>query len=204
MNLNIYEKEYSCRTKDHLWFQELKQAIFAIVNNGYKIEDIERESEESNFFSAASLSRAREIKQAVIRRLAVASDSFLDFYVKQSVTDQKLLSLVLIIADDRTFYELMNNVIKEKFIVGDTVLKDNEIIGYLHDLQSTNERAAHWTDVSIKKVRSLYKGMLKDSGLAKVNGREMTLVKPILSDEFRSFLLAENLEPILKILAGER
>ena len=204
MNLTIYEKDYSCRTKDHFWFQEIKQSILSIVEDGLTLSDIEKESRESNFFNAASSSRSKEVWQAVNRRLTDVPRNFMDFYVVQNVPDQKLLSLVLIMAEDRTFFEFMNNVIKEKFIVGDTTLKDSEVIGFFHDLQNKDEKASSWTDASIKKARSLYKGMLKDSGIAKVNSKELILMKPILSDGIRSFLQEQNLESIMTILAGER
>lgn len=204
MLLNVLEKNYTCRTKDNFWFQEMKQAILAIVNEGYTLKDIEKESKESNFFSAASPSRSKEIWNAVNRRLSNTTDSFLRFFITQGVEDQKLLALILILADDRTYFEFMNDVVREKIIVGDHELLDSHIMGFIHDLQNTDAKAATWTDASVKKFRTNLKGILRDSGIIKYENKKMLIVKPIMTEQMLSFLDAEGLGVMIKILAGER
>ena len=204
MNLIVQDKDFSCRTKDHFWFQEVKQAILAIVNEGYTLKDVERECKENNFFDAASPSRAREIWLAVHRRLENTPTEFLEFFTRQNVEDQKLLVLILILNEDRTFFEFMNNVYKEKLIVGDDELLDSQILGFIHDIQNTEPRAASWTDASMKKMRTNMKGIMRDSGIIRYADKKMILVRPIITEGFRTFLEGEGQGLMIKILAGER
>lgn len=204
MNLTVFSKDYYCRTKDNFWFQEIKQSIQAIVNEGYSLKDIEKEAKENNFFSAASANRSKEIWNAVNRRLSNATDSYMEFFVGQNVEEQKLLALILILAEDRVYFELMNDVIKEKIIAGDQELLDSQILGFIHDIQNADTKAAAWTDASIKKLRTNMKGILRDSGIVKYAGKKMLIIKPILTEQMKTFLETEGLSVMTKILAGER
>ena len=199
------DQPYKCRTKDYFWFNEIRQAIQAIVQDGISTDVIAELSASDNFFSAASKARAKETASGVIRRLNVADEAFFSFFMKQFVQDQKILNMVLIMLENRAVYEFMNEVFKEKLIAGDMHISDAEIIGFIHDIQAKDAKAATWGDASVKKFRTCIKWYLNDSGLTISDGKGMVrIVRPILGQQMEDFLKQEGLTEVYKILAGER
>lgn len=200
----ILNQRYSCRTKDLLWYKEARQAILLMVKDKKTLDDIKSLSENENLYNAASSSRANEIRTAIARRISAVDLAFLQFFAEQSSESQKLLCAAMVMLTDRTFYEFMDLVYREKLIAGDFELHDSDVLGYLHSLQEREEHAAQWTDVGVKKVRDNYKAILKEAGMISDNGTVRKILKPIVSREMRDFLEEEGLAPIVRILTGER
>lgn len=204
IEMNILQERYSCRTKDLLWFKEMRLAVELIVKEKKTLSDIKRLSEQMNLYNAASSSRANEIRIVIARRINRVNKSFLEFYFRQTTDVQKLLTIIMIMLTDRTFLEFMNVVYKEKLITGEMELYDSDIMGYLHRLQDQDSQAEKWTDEGMKKVRGNYKLILKDSGIISDTGVVRKILKPIISAELRDFLRKEGLTQIYHILAGVR
>lgn len=204
MEIQIYNKAYVCRTKEHLWFQETKDALIAIGMNEMAATDIAQRSDGENFFNAASKSRAREISQTVIRRVGVVNNDFINYFGMQNVENQKIMVLVMVMLEDRTFFDFMNEIFREKSVIGDYNLNDGEIIRFIHNLQEKDEKAATWSDASIQKLKLYIKNLLKDSGMLKTEKKTSTIVRPIITPDFKEFLEKENLNVIENILMGVR
>ena len=204
IEMNILQERYSCRTKDLLWFKEMRLAVELIVKEKKTLSDIKRLSEQMNLYNAASSYRANEIRIVIARRINRVNESFLEFYFRQTTDVQKLLTIIMIMLTDRTFLEFMNDVYKEKLITGEMELYDSDIMGYLHRLQDQDSQAEKWTDEGMKKVRGNYKLILKDSGIISDTGVVRKILKPIISAELRDFLRKEGLTQIYHILAGVR
>ena len=204
IEMNILQERYSCRTKDLLWFKEMRLAVELIVKEKKTLSDIKRLSEQMNLYNAASSSRANEIRIVIARRINRVNESFLEFYFRQTTDVQKLLTIIMIMLTDRTFLEFMNDVYKAKLITGEMELYDSDIMGYLHRLQDQDSQAEKWTDEGMKKVRGNYKLILKDSGIISDTGVVRKILKPIISAELRDFLRKEGLTQIYHILAGVR
>ena len=204
IEMNILQERYSCRTKDLLWFKEMRLAVELIVKEKKTLSDIKLLSEQMNLYNAASSSRANEIRIVIARRINRVNESFLEFYFRQTTDVQKLLTIIMIMLTDRTFLEFMNDVYKEKLITGEMELYDSDIMGYLHRLQDQDSQAEKWTDEGMKKVRGNYKLILKDSGIISDTGVVRKILKPIISAELRDFLRKEGLTQIYHILAGVR
>lgn len=198
------EQPYLCRTKACFWLQEMRLAVNAVVNDGIDVQKLRELSDSENFFSAASKARAKEIAQSIIRRMTVVEDRFFPYFLSSSIEEQKLLNMVMIMLEDRTVYEFMNEVYKEKLIKGESVITDAEILGFIHDIQGRDSKAAKWTDPSMKKCRSCIKGFLSDGGLATHEYRQMSIERPILTQSLIDFLRSEDYAEIANIFAGER
>lgn len=203
MTFNVLEQPFFCRTKDTLRFQEMRAAIEQLAN-GKTIEDLEQMSKDENVFSAVSKSRAKEILSIMRRRLGKVDKVFLDFFLSEPIEMQKILCIVTVMLDDRSFYTFMDEVYKEKLITGDTMLYKDDLISFIHKLQARDEKAAAWTDAGIKKMRDNFKSILRDGGLISATGNDRHILRPLLTDATSRFLDEEGLSPIRKILAGER
>lgn len=204
IELHILSQRYPCRTRDLLWYRETRQTVSAVAGEEKTLADIRWLSEKENFYNAASSSRANEIRMAVARRISAVNTPFLQFFVRQDVETQKLLCIVMVMLTDRTFFEFMDLIYREKLITEDRNLYDGDITGYIHSIQEKEEYAARWTDAGIRKVRNNYKTMLKDAGLISDSGTKRRILRPIVSRELYDFLTEEGLERIGQILTGDR
>ena len=203
MTFDVLEQAFYCRTKDTLRFQEMRVAIEQLAN-GKTIEDLDQMSRDENIFSAVSKSRAKEIISIMRRRLGKVDKAFLDFFLTESIEMQKILCVVTVMLDDRSFYTFMDEVYKEKLITGDTMLYKDDLISFIHRLQARDEKAAAWTDAGIKKMRDNFKSILRDGGLISATGNDRQILRPLLTDATSRYLDEQGLSPIRKILSGER
>ena len=203
MMFDVLEQPFFCRTKDTLRFQEMKIAIEHMAG-GKTIDDLETMSAEENLFSAVSKSRAKEILSIVRRRLGKVDQKFFDFFLSEPIEMQKILCVVTVMLDDRSFYTFMDEVFKEKLITGENVLYKDDLIAFIHKLQARDEKAAGWSDAGIKKMRDNFKSILRDGGLISATGNDRQILRPLLTDETEKFLETQGLTPIRKILSGER
>jgi len=110
----------------------------------------------------------------------------------------------MLLLTDRTFFEFMNEVFREKLITGDTALRDSDIIGFIHSVQEKDRQAAKWTDGGIKKLRNNIKTIMKEAGLISDSGMDRKIIRPIISEEVIEFLKEEGLTQFIKILVGAR
>ncbi len=204
INMSAQNQRYYCRTKDLLWYRETKIAVEKVLHGDMTAADIRRESLDENIFNASSASRAKEIAQAVTRRINAVDSAYLSFFAGRNTESQQLLCIVMVMLTDHTFLEFMDSVYREKLIQQDNILLDSDIVGFFHRIQEKEESAAKWTDASLRKVRDNYKSMLKEAGLLSESGTERKIIRPILDKEMEEFLQSEGLARIFKILAGER
>ena len=202
---NIYDMPYVCRTKDLLWAHETRMIFSLLMNDGLSMNDIKQKIEDENTFNAASASRAKEIRQALIRRNNAVDDEFRNIFLHGSIEIQKVMCAIMIMLTDRTFYEFMDLVYREKLITGDLKLTDSDVIGFIHEIQSKDDRASKWTDAGIKKLRTQYLMILREGGLLSIGDlKNQKLLKPILSPSFTDYLDDNGLERVHRILTGER
>lgn len=204
IELTVLSGRFSCKTKEQLWHQELKQTIQLVQNNHLSFVDIKSLNKEQNIYNASSESFSNEICNAVIRRIKAVNDGFMMFYLSENSETQKLMSLITIMLTDRTVFEFMDRVFKEKLILGDKKINDSEFLEYMHDLQNQDLNAAKWTDAGIKRWRTYIKTSLMEAELIEDNDQSNRILRPIISDRFKNFLLYEGLERVYKIFAGER
>lgn len=202
IEMNVLSASIACRTKDLLWYRETKQCI-ALLREGKSLSDIKRLSEDENIFNASSVSRADNIRVVLARRMRAVNDRFLEFFESQDTMTQKQLCIALVMLTDHAFYKFMNDVFREKLSIGQMELQDGDIIGYIHELQKTDERIAKWTDAGVVKVRDNYKHMLKEAEFISDLGTTRKIVRPILNEAMTVFLKEEGLTSVYKILAGE-
>ena len=204
ITVSVLNQRYPCRTRDRLWYREIKTAIDKILAGDLTTADIGKASLDENIFNASSTSRSKEIAQAVTRRINAVDSAYLSFFVGRNTESQQLLCIVMVMLTDHSFLEFMDTVYREKLIQYDDILRDSDIMGFFHRLQEKDENAAKWTDAGIKKARDNYKSMLKEAGMLSESGTERKIIRPILDKEMEDFLQSEGMARIYKILAGER
>lgn len=203
IEMKVLNAKYPARVKDYLWSRETRQTI-ELLQQGKSLGEIKELSETENVYNAISKSRANEIRMAVFRRLRTVDKEFLAFFVSQTVEIQKILCLVLVMLSDHTFLRFMDEVYREKLIVGNTDLSDADFFSFLHKLQAEDEHAAKWTDAALGKIRDNFKSILREGGLLTEAGNPRKILRPLMGQEQEEFFQAEGIGYLYKILTGER
>lgn len=203
IKFDVLDAPFRCRTKDTLRFQEMKTAVEHLAQ-GKTIADLQRMSSEENLFSAASPGRAKEIMNLVKRRLAKVDSEFFAFFLLEPIEMQKILCVVTVMLEDRSFYSFMDEVFKEKLIAGDAMLYKDDLISFFHKIQARDEKAANWTDYGLVKMRDNFKSILREGGLISATGQDRQILRPLLTEKTIIYLDGQGLSPIRKILTGER
>ena len=197
--LSVTTQPYPARVKEKYWFRELKQAV-SFLQDGGSFAELKQKSEQENFFGARSVSRANEIRQTVERRLKAVDPSFYTFFPQASLEVQKLLALTLILLTDHTFFRFMDDCFREKVMRGDFDLDDR----VFRDIQEDDPRTRKWTDATLKKIRSNYRGILKEAGLLTGERSPFTIQKPLIDQTLHAFFQQEGLGAIERIYTGAR
>ena len=68
--------------------------------------------------------------------------------MSESIEMQKILCVVTVMLDDRSFYTFMDEVFKEKLITRDNVLYKDDLVAFIHKLQERDEKAATMDRIS--------------------------------------------------------
>ena len=116
ITLEVLNEPYFCRTKDQLWYQETRTVIDMIIKENKTFEDIGEAAEKSNLFNASSVSRATDIRRAVVRRIQSVDKEFLNFFLRQNSEVQLQLCIAMVMLTDHTFLDFMDSVYREKLI----------------------------------------------------------------------------------------
>lgn len=128
IQLKVLEQNYPCRTRDRLWYREIKTAISLMVDGHKTLEEIRTLSRENNVFNASSASRATELQAVVGRRISAVDYRFLTFFQNHNTETQLQLCIVMVMLTDRSFFEFMDSVYREKLIKNDLTLKDSDLM----------------------------------------------------------------------------
>ncbi len=203
IEMKVLKAQYPARVKDYLWSRETRQTV-EMLQEGKSLDEIKQLSETENVYNAISKSRANEIRTVVFRRLRAVDEAFLAFFADQPVEIQKLLCIVLVLLTDHTFLRFMDEVYREKLIVGNTDLADADFFSFLHKLQAEDAHAAKWTDAALGKIRDNFKSILREGGLLTESGNPRKILRPLMGKEQEDFFQAEGIGYLYKILAGER
>lgn len=195
-------KAYSAgAVKWSFWFIEFKK-IVSSLNSGLTMDDIRKKNTEENLFSASSPERAAMIMNTVAARIEGMPASFISEFAVAAVTAQKLYCLIGCMCHDTLFFEFVYDVIREKMILGTNAYTDTDLRIFFAEKQRQSEKAAKWTDYTLKRLGSCYKTMLYEAGMTDKGKAERKILRPILFPEMEGWMKSNGLEPVWKALKG--
>lgn len=187
------------------WFMEFRKVV-QLLSSGKTFEDIKKLSEEENVFSASTPARAKSIYLTITARIKALDDSFYQLFMDSDVSTQKLFALAGTLAHDTLFFDFVYEVIREKLIIGNTMLTEADLSIFFKNKQEQHEEIAKLTEGTIKRLSRSYKTMLFEAGLLddKTNGKEREIQRPILDPVLKHWLEDYGYGPIAKALEGIR
>ena len=197
-------KEYSAgAVKFSFWFNEFRKVV-TLLRSGKTMQEVQTLAENDNLFSAATPMRGKQIFNTVRTRTSALSDEYYDIFDAGTLETQKLIALIAIMATDTLFFDFMNEVYREKLIIGDMMLCDADVRVFFLDKQRENEKVAGWKDETLVNLRKCYKTYLTQAGLLRRGAGDRQIIKPLLDDQLTALLSKDDMKPVLNVLTGTR
>ncbi len=183
-------------------YLEFKKAS-ALKIQGLNDNDIKYKAVEENIFAVTTEARKREIASTVINRIKILDEYILDKIISGNLQTSKQLALYSILKTDRLFFEFMKEVYKEKIILKDYILKDNDFDIFFRRKAEQDEKISSWTDYTFYKLGQVYKRILTEAGFIKKVKREVQIIPQIIETEVAKHLKDIGDTAYLEAISGE-
>ena len=202
MNRNKYS---AGAVKFALWFLEFRKAV-QLLEQGRTFDEIKELSATKNIFGASTPARAAVIQSTITVRIKNLDSSFYLLFLDSDVATQKLYALTGSLAHDTLFFDFMYEVVREKMIIGTSVLTDADIRIFFKNKQAQDEMVAKWTDQTLQRLGRSYKTQLYEAGILDIRKKEeeRKILKPILDPVFKHWLEDYGYGQVAKALEGIR
>ncbi len=188
-----------------LWFMEFRKAV-QLLEQGRTFDEIKELSAEKNIFGASTPARAAIIQSTITARIKNLDSSFYPIFLDSDVATQKLYALTGSLAHDTLFFDFMYEVVREKMIIGTSVLVDADVRIFFKNKQAQDGMVAKWTDQTLQRLGRSYKTQLYEAGILDERTREVErkILKPILDPIFKHWLEDYGYRQVAKALEGVR
>lgn len=198
-------KDYSAgMVKLPFWFLEFKKMI-NLINSGMTFEEIKNLNIKENIFSANSAARAISTFNTVSRRVKALDSTLYPLFEGLDIANQKLIALIAIMESDTLFFDFMNEVYREKLIIGINELSDSDFSIFFKDKQLQSDRVAKWTDYTLKRLGIIYRTVLMETGiLERTQSSNKKIIKPIIDKSLEYKLKECGMDMTLLVLTGVR
>ncbi len=188
-----------------LWFMEFRKAVW-LLEQGRSFDEIKELSSTENIFGASTPARAAMIQSTITARIKNLDSSFYPLFLNSDVATQKLYALTGSFAHDTLFFDFMYEVVREKMIIGTSILADADVRIFFKNKQAQDEVVAKWTDQTLQRLGRSYKSQLYEAGILDEKERtaERKILKPILDPILKHWLEDYGYGQIAKALEGVR
>jgi hypothetical protein len=194
--------EYSSAVKDMpLLFMEMRKTA-RLFESGETPENIARLSVEENIFQLEKEKRRKAMAAKTVLRLAVLKAQLVSLLANGPADIAKLVAFYALIRTDLLFFEFMRDVYREKSAIGQDIITDGDFSAFFAAKCAESQKIASWTANNLRRVKNAYKSVLCEAGLAKKQGNDLRIMKPILDeatrgcwdnhDEFAEVMLMEG------------
>lgn len=199
----VNNKDYSSGIKAKpLFFIETKR-VASLIYQGFIEHEIKEKAVRENLFQVATESRKKEIASTILKRLKTLDDLLLQKLVESDTETGKIITLYTILKTDRLFFEFMNEVYKDKFIVKESELTDSDFSLFFESRRQQSEKVASWKDYTFYKLQQVITRILIEAGLIKKTQKSLEIVSPLLNIDVKKHLQEIGDGLYVKILVGE-
>lgn len=196
------QQEYSAGLMSQsFWFVEFKKYL-KLKADGMSEEEIKELIISGNLFGAPNEYRAKRIYGYLYNRISKLDEAGIELFFSSDLATQKLLNLVCLFRQDRLFFEFVNEVYREKAILGTEVLDVSDARIFFKNKEVQSDTVATWTDGTKKRVQSCYFNFLTDANLLTVIDKKKKITPPLLDVALERYLEANGETSIIKALTG--
>lgn len=183
------------------WFIEFKRVV-QLIADGKTEEEIKIECLENNLFGAAKEYRAKRMYGYLINRAKMLDNESVQLFMDGDLSMQKLINLVAIIRGDRLFFEFLNEVYREKAILGQLEIEDKDVNVFFRNKSNQSEVIEKWNDSTKKHLKSNYLTCMADAGLIRVEKKTRSITTPIVDSRLESYLERSGDHALLIAITG--
>lgn len=183
------EMKYSTAIKgaSFLYLELKKLAKLKVNNSDISIKELRKKAVEENIFQVDTVNRRKTIARAIIKRIKVLDDYLIDRLIDGTIETSKQIAMYSILKTDRLFFEFMNEVYLEKYLLKDPILEDKDFNIFFQNKAEQSERVAGWTDYTYYKLKQVLIRILFEAGFIK-NQKSREIVRPIINKELADYL----------------
>ena len=183
------------------WFVEFKK-IVQLIASGSSDEDIKKECLENNLLGAVKEYRAKRMYGYLWNRAKRIDDKLIHLFMDGDIGTQKLIDLIAIILGDKLYFEFIYEVYREKAILGQHEIDDNDLSVFFSNKGHQSELVENWNDSTKNHLKSNYINCMTDAGLIKIENKKRIITIPIIDDRLGAYLEQKGYHALLAALLG--
>lgn len=183
------------------WFVEFKRCLL-LLKEGNSLDSIKSLVAHDNLFGAPNEYRAKRMCGYLSRRIRHIDSEALELFFSSDLATQKLINLICVIYDDRLFFEFINEVYRDKIILGAEYLETSDARSFFNNKEVQSETVASWTDTTKKRLRSSYINFLTDANLLTADKNKRRITPPLLDIMLERYLEKKGEGMIVKAFTG--
>lgn len=185
------------------WFLEFRKLV-QLYHSGLTPEEVRRRCIEENVFGMQTERRVITTFQYLNRRFQSMDSILVDIFCNSDLATQKMINLIAVVSGDRLFFEFMNEVYREKCILGFDAIEASDANAFFRDKSVECEELAAWKDTTIQKVRASFFNFMLDANLIQKDGKKFLLTPPIPDILLEHYMQDTGKESLFKAVAGVR
>ena len=191
------------------WFVEFRQYL-RLKKENISDDEIKRRITEENLFGAPNECRAHRIGNYLSARVSRLSHEEVMLFFACDITSQKLMNLICIMRQDRLLFEFINEVYREKVMLGAETLDLSDGRAFFTEKEKQDDTVAGWQDKTKRRLISTYLNFMTDAGLLSMsermpgNGKSGTrkVTIPLPDEALQHHLETTGETTILKAIMG--
>ena len=183
------------------WFLEFKKLV-QLYHSGLTYEEVRRHCIEENVFGMQTERRVVTTFQYLNRRYQSMDATLTDLFCESDLATQKLINLIAVVSGDRLFFEFMNEVYREKCILGFDAMEVSDANTFFRNKSVESEELSAWKDTTFNKVRNSFYSFMQDANLIQKDGKRFLLTPPIMDIALERYLQYNGKESLWKAVTG--
>ena len=185
------------------WFHEFKRMVF-LKHEKVALEEIKRRCVKENLFGMPKEYRALRTYGYLLNRINEMDDPFIELFCDSDLATQKLINFITVIMGDRLFFEFINEVYKEKALLGYSELALSDVNVFFTDKSRQDEDMKNWKETTFKRLRSGYFQFMTDANLLRRDKGKYYITPPVPDIALEKYLILNGKEQILNAITGVR
>lgn len=185
------------------WFLEFKKLVL-LYHDGLTPEEVKRRCIEENAFGMQTERRVISTFGYLNRRFQEMDTTLVDLFCDSDLATQKLINLIAVVSGDRLFFEFLNEVYREKCILGFEAIDNSDANTFFRNKSLESGELAAWKDTTVRKVRASFFNFMLDANLVRKDKSRFLLTPPIPDIALERYLQASGKESLLKAITGVR
>lgn len=185
------------------WFLEFKKLV-QLYHEGLTPKEVRQRCIEENIFGMQTERRVITTFQYLNRRFQSLDSFLVNLFCDSDLATQKLINLLAVVSSDRLFFEFLNEVYREKCILGFDTIEVSDANAFFRDKAVESEELAAWKDTTTQKVRASFFNFMLDANLIRKDGKRFVLTPPIPDIALERYLQDTGKESLLKAITGVR